>query len=153
MKSLLHTFVAMTVLLCFPSVSAQSAGCPSDTPIHREMVEKFLTSNEYADALSTYSIPVNSVNSLRRLGVRAIGDQGSISDATACEILNDYYSNHIQSPLNPDPYHQSAYYTASGFYFVVLRLRPALDPNQLRLGLEYIIIYDSNMNRLMGYTI
>lgn len=152
----LPQILAMAILLLyFTPASAQVAGCPMDTPTHREMIEEFLTSNEYAHARNTYSIPSNAINSLRHLGSRhiIIGEQGSMTDTAACGILNDYYSNHIQSPQNPDPFHQPVYYTAGGFYFVVLRLRPAPGPNQLLLGLEYVVIYDSTMTRLMGYTI
>lgn len=154
-RSIALTFLLFFITCSTASVFAQIQECPSDTPDHKSLMEYFLTESKYEIYRAEHNIPGNALSSLRTLGGRhaAPHDPSVPTDNSLCQTLNTGYSDEFPSEENPDPYYHSVYYTAGGFYFVVVKIRPHSDPNRVRFGLEYVVVYDSNLNRLMGYTI
>lgn len=129
--------------------------CPGDDPHNRSLIEYVLTSADFQEDRANLNIPETAINSLRVLGSTGIiiAEPSGPSDSVACAHFKDLYDFDFVSPQNPDPRRQPVFYQAGNFYFVVRVIRPSIELDTIRAGLSYVIIFDSNLNRLKGYAV
>lgn len=71
-----------------------------------------------------------------------------------CQDLNTRYSQTISKKSGPnnDPTYDFVYYKAGNFYFAIIVPAPPSDPDEVVVGLSFLSIFDSNLNRLAGYS-
>jgi hypothetical protein len=75
-------------------------------------------------------------------------------DSSKCEQITSLYTSEptkLIEGTNEKFYHM-VYYKVGEFYFVIIKLRGHPDPEWLILGLEFIDVFDSELNHIMGYS-
>lgn len=69
-----------------------------------------------------------------------------------CENLNSKLQETVAKKIDGKPVYKLSYYTAGNYYFAVGSIRQPNDTNKVATGLSFLIIYDSNLNKLSGYS-
>lgn len=147
----MHILITITILLLsiWSSIPAELNGseqCPEEGYNAIEMLEGFLTSPDMLDArqeIGTTNLTVYQIQILT-----------DPEDSSICEQITDSYEsepNKMIEGTNEKFYHM-VYYKVGVFYIVVIKIRGHPDPDWLILGLEFIDVFDSELNHIMGYS-
>ncbi len=88
------------------------------------------------------------------LSINQIQALTSPTDDDVCEEFNTHFAPSIAKTVGPDNdknYHVR-YYKAGDFYFVVIILAQPANQDYYLVGLSHLYIYDSNLEKIKGYS-
>ena len=119
--------------------------CPDDNELNRDIMESFLTSPDWSKERNETGIEGLSTSQIDVLV------QSNYSDV--CKNLNNLLQETISTTTSSGkPRYNLTYYKAGSHYFAVVTLRQPDDPDEVVFGLAALIIYDSNLNKIVGYS-
>lgn len=132
------------------NISAQDDAkysCRPDNEWTRENLKIFLTHQDWTDGRQETGTQGISASQLQVLSNNNNEDKSVCSDLTAefMDTINETW------PDGSNAYNVT-FYKAGSFYFVSIAIAQPDDPNKAAVGLSFITIYDSNLNRIKGYS-
>lgn len=118
--------------------------CPGPSADNHTIVEDFLTksywSSERAET-NTGSVTVSQITLLT-----------DSSDGFACTSFNDIYQEALDEENSPgEKAYNVSYYKAGSFYFVVISIRQPANESYIATGVNYIHIYNLNLDLVKAY--
>ncbi len=123
-----------------------SNGCPAEVALARNTFKSFIEDDGWASrciATGTNSLTVGQIQLLT-----------NPTDETVCETLNDLHAGMIAKTVGAgnDKNYDVVFYKAGSFYFVIIVLAQPAHQDYYLVGLSFINIYDSNLQRIKGYS-
>jgi hypothetical protein len=147
----MHRLITITILLLSiwssnPAELNGSEQCPEEGYNAIEMLEGFIADPEMLDArqeTGTTNLTVSQIQILT-----------DPEDSSICDQITNLFiseSTKLIEGTNEKFYHM-VYYKVGDFFIVVIKIRGHPDPDWLILGLEFIDVFDSELNHIMGYS-
>ncbi|MBN2732796.1 MAG: hypothetical protein JXR26_10240 [Balneolaceae bacterium] len=118
--------------------------CPGEVEDNRNYLKSFLTSEEWEQGRQETNIDHLSYSQINVLA--------SPEFNATCETLNNRYQEaFVEKYSDGSSKYELTYYKVGNYYFVIISRRQPSDPNLVASGVEYITIYDENLNVIKGY--
>jgi hypothetical protein len=118
--------------------------CPEPNDRNKEIVENFLTKSNWATERQETGAGILSPSQISVL-----------TDSNDSSVRASFNTTHQESLEeengNGEPAYNVTYYKAGSFYFVVITMRQSDDPNIIGFGLNFIVIYNQNLDLIKGY--
>lgn len=124
-----------------------SNGCLSDNEWTKENVKIFLTDQAWAPERQE-----TGAQGISATQIQVLSNNNS-QDEPACDFFSSEFGDAISKEWpDGDPMYQIAYYKAGNYYFVSIIPAQPDDSDEVAVGLSFLAIYDSNLNRKGGYS-
>jgi hypothetical protein len=121
-----------------------SAVCPAQNDINESIVEDFLTKSYWSSERTetgTESLTISQITLLTDSGYNSV-----------CTSFNNTYQEMLDEENGlGEPLFNVTYYKAGSFYFVVITIRQSDDPSYISTGVNYITVYNQNLNLVGAY--
>lgn len=118
--------------------------CPVEVEDNENYIKSFLTSAEWAKGrqeTNTEHLTMSQVTVLT-----------SPQFNTTCETLNNRFQEAISETYSDGSHtFDLTYYKVGNYYFVIISRRQPAKPDLVASGVEYITIFDNNLDVVKGY--
>lgn len=119
--------------------------CPSDNDLTRGNVERFISHPDWSDNRTATGTSGLSLSQLKVLT--------DSQNSSTCQYFNSEFADTInESWADNSPAYHIVYYKAGGFYFVSIVVAQCSDPEYVSVGLSYLIVFDTSLNEIKGYS-
>jgi hypothetical protein len=118
--------------------------CPNPNEINKSIVEDFLTKSYWSSERAETNTTLLTVSQVSVLT--------DANNSSICTSLNDTYQEALveENGLG-EPANNVTYYKAGTFYIVVISIRQSDDPNYMTTGINFIDVYNQNLDLIKGY--
>lgn len=118
--------------------------CPAEVEDNRNYLESFITDPEWEQArqeTNTDHLTISQITLLQ-----------SPEYSSACETFNNRFNEAFSETYSDGSReYEITYYKVDTYYFVIISRRQPTDPELVASGVEYITIFDDNLNVVKGY--
>ena len=120
--------------------------CPKEGYNAIGFLESFLTSDKL--------LPARQATGTTHLTPSQVQILTDPTNTSICEQITNSYpqTTSRKYPGTEEKFHHLVYYKVGEFYFVIIKIRPDSNPDTITAGLEYVDVYDSELNFLKGYS-
>ena len=119
------------------------ATCPGPNSNNRSIIEDFLIESDWSSE--------RTETNTQGLSVSQITVLSDSNYSSVCSSLNNTYQEMLNKKHGGEQGYNVTYYKVGSFYFVVISIRQSEDPNIVTTGLEYLDVYNQNLELIQGY--
>ncbi|NBC26886.1 MAG: hypothetical protein GVY08_08490 [Bacteroidetes bacterium] len=119
--------------------------CPAENNLARENLELFISHPDWSNnRIDT------GTNGLSVSQIQLLTDS---QHSSVCQNFNSEFDDTINETWSKGgSKYDLVYYKVGSFYFVSIVVAQPSDPEYVSVGLSFLIIYDSNLNRIEGFS-
>lgn len=118
--------------------------CPTENAKNRGILEEFLTESQWSKERQE-----SNTNHLKPSQIKVLE---SPEYSSVCSQFNDRYEEAFTEEWQSGgKKYDVTYFKAGNFFFVLISLRAPKDPNVAGTGVDYLHVYDQNVNLIEAY--